>query len=150
MNFSRHFSCFVQSRMLLRRHNYYLDREYAWSTQDYLLWLFYHGCWCRHHVFRIRAPTVYCWENHYWVSFCRLHLSSPADARSSFGNGLNTSTVPTWQSECSKSHRRGQLVMIEVGNPFHPSCRNGFDYVGRPHYRWHLLQLLARLRFLFP
>ena len=26
---------------------------------------------------------------------------------------LNTSTVPTWQSECSRSHRRGQLVMIE-------------------------------------
>lgn len=30
-----------------------------------------------------------------------------------FGNGLNTSTVPTWQSETSKSHRRGMLVMIE-------------------------------------
>ena len=30
-----------------------------------------------------------------------------------FGNGLNTSTGPTWQSECSKSHRRGMLVMIE-------------------------------------
>ncbi|KAJ6126829.1 hypothetical protein N7523_002441 [Penicillium sp. IBT 18751x] len=29
------------------------------------------------------------------------------------GNGLNTSTVPTWQSECSKSHHRGQLVMVE-------------------------------------
>lgn len=29
------------------------------------------------------------------------------------GNGLNTSTVPTWQSETSKSHRRGPLVMIE-------------------------------------
>ncbi|KIV96847.1 hypothetical protein PV10_00664 [Exophiala mesophila] len=29
------------------------------------------------------------------------------------GNGLNTSTVPMWQSECSKSHRRGQLVMVE-------------------------------------
>ncbi|KAL9050948.1 MAG: hypothetical protein Q9162_006333 [Coniocarpon cinnabarinum] len=29
------------------------------------------------------------------------------------GNGMNTSTVPTWQSETSKSHRRGQLVMIE-------------------------------------
>ncbi|KAL2441530.1 Sugar transporter STL1 [Exophiala dermatitidis] len=29
------------------------------------------------------------------------------------GNGLNTSTVPTWQSECSKSHKRGQMVMIE-------------------------------------
>ena len=30
-----------------------------------------------------------------------------------FGNGINTSTVPTWQSECCKSHRRGQMVMIE-------------------------------------
>ena len=30
-----------------------------------------------------------------------------------YGNGLNTSTVPTWQSECSRSHRRGMLVMIE-------------------------------------
>jgi MFS family permease len=30
-----------------------------------------------------------------------------------YGNGLNTSTMPTWQSECSKSHRRGQLVMVE-------------------------------------
>ncbi|KAJ5224517.1 uncharacterized protein N7469_008020 [Penicillium citrinum] len=29
------------------------------------------------------------------------------------GNGMNTSTVPTWQSECSKSHHRGQLVMLE-------------------------------------
>ncbi|KAF7188600.1 Sugar transporter STL1 [Pseudocercospora fuligena] len=29
------------------------------------------------------------------------------------GNGLNTSTVPTWQSETTKSHRRGQMVMIE-------------------------------------
>jgi len=29
------------------------------------------------------------------------------------GNGLNTSTAPTWQSETSKSHKRGQMVMIE-------------------------------------
>lgn len=29
------------------------------------------------------------------------------------GNGLNTSTVPMWQSEISQSHQRGQLVMIE-------------------------------------
>lgn len=29
------------------------------------------------------------------------------------GNGMNTSTVPTWQSECCKSNRRGQMVMIE-------------------------------------
>ncbi|KAI1370868.1 general substrate transporter [Hypoxylon crocopeplum] len=30
-----------------------------------------------------------------------------------FGNGGNTSTVPTWQSETSRSHKRGKLVMIE-------------------------------------
>lgn len=30
-----------------------------------------------------------------------------------FGNGLNTSTVPTWASETSKSHKRGKMVMIE-------------------------------------
>ncbi|KAJ5201335.1 uncharacterized protein N7498_005998 [Penicillium cinerascens] len=29
------------------------------------------------------------------------------------GNGMNTSTVPTWQAECSKSHHRGPLVMLE-------------------------------------
>ncbi|RFU23634.1 hypothetical protein B7463_g12704, partial [Scytalidium lignicola] len=29
------------------------------------------------------------------------------------GNGMNTSTVPTWQSETSQSHQRGKLVMVE-------------------------------------
>ncbi|CAK7231613.1 hypothetical protein SCUCBS95973_007976 [Sporothrix curviconia] len=29
------------------------------------------------------------------------------------GNGANTSTVPTWQSEISRSHKRGKLVMVE-------------------------------------
>ncbi|WVQ84605.1 hypothetical protein IAT38_006760 [Cryptococcus sp. DSM 104549] len=29
------------------------------------------------------------------------------------GNGLLTSTVPAYQSECAKPHRRGQLVLIE-------------------------------------
>lgn len=29
------------------------------------------------------------------------------------GNGGNTSTVPTWQSETSHAHKRGRLVMIE-------------------------------------
>ena len=29
------------------------------------------------------------------------------------GNGVNTSTVPAWQAETSKSHKRGQMVMIE-------------------------------------
>lgn len=30
-----------------------------------------------------------------------------------WGNGMNTSTVPTWQSETAKSHDRGMLVMTE-------------------------------------
>jgi MFS family permease len=29
------------------------------------------------------------------------------------GNGLNTSTVPMWQSETCKAHKRGKMVMIE-------------------------------------
>ncbi|KAJ5573685.1 uncharacterized protein N7459_008112 [Penicillium hispanicum] len=30
-----------------------------------------------------------------------------------WGNGMNTSTVPTWQSETAQAHERGKLVMIE-------------------------------------
>jgi len=29
------------------------------------------------------------------------------------GNGINTSTVPTYQAECSKSHNRGKVICIE-------------------------------------
>ena len=29
------------------------------------------------------------------------------------GNGMNTSTIPMWQSELSKAHNRGLLVLIE-------------------------------------
>ncbi|KAI1080278.1 general substrate transporter [Whalleya microplaca] len=32
------------------------------------------------------------------------------------GNGINTSTVPTYQAECSSSHNRGKLICIEGGN----------------------------------
>lgn len=28
------------------------------------------------------------------------------------GNGMNTATIPTWQSECSPSHLRGKLIMV--------------------------------------
>ena len=31
------------------------------------------------------------------------------------GNGMNTSTIPTYQAECSKSHNRGLLICIEGG-----------------------------------
>lgn len=29
------------------------------------------------------------------------------------GNGINTSTIPMWQSELSKAHNRGLLVLVE-------------------------------------
>ena len=32
-----------------------------------------------------------------------------------FGNGFNTATVPAWQAECTKAHRRGTLLMISAG-----------------------------------
>ncbi|KAF5552238.1 sugar transporter stl1 [Fusarium napiforme] len=32
------------------------------------------------------------------------------------GNGINTSTIPTYQAECSESHNRGKLICIEGGN----------------------------------
>ncbi|KAK5109648.1 hypothetical protein LTR62_006885 [Meristemomyces frigidus] len=32
-----------------------------------------------------------------------------------FGNGLNTATVPAWQAECTKAHRRGTLLMVSAG-----------------------------------
>ena len=31
------------------------------------------------------------------------------------GNGMNTSTIPTYQAECSKAHNRGLLICIEGG-----------------------------------
>ena len=32
---------------------------------------------------------------------------------SGFGNGMLTSTIPAYQSECAKPHKRGQLVLFE-------------------------------------
>ena len=73
------------------------------------------------------------------------------------GNGLNTSTGPTWQSECSKSHRRGQLVMIEgalITGGIMISCMQYFPTSTSFDLEKNLLNSipkisrLARLRFL--
>jgi MFS family permease len=40
-------------------------------------------------------------------------IHQPCAVLSDSSTGMNTSTVPTWQSETSKPHRRGQMVMIE-------------------------------------
>ncbi|KAI0893823.1 general substrate transporter [Annulohypoxylon nitens] len=34
---------------------------------------------------------------------------------SGIGNGINTATAPVWQTETSKVHNRGKLVMLEMG-----------------------------------
>ncbi|RWA05705.1 hypothetical protein EKO27_g9400 [Xylaria grammica] len=31
------------------------------------------------------------------------------------GNGINTATAPVWQTETSKLHNRGKLVLVELG-----------------------------------
>lgn len=32
-----------------------------------------------------------------------------------FGNGFNTCSVPAWQAECTKAHRRGTMLMVSSG-----------------------------------
>lgn len=33
-----------------------------------------------------------------------------------FGNGFNTSTMPSYQAECTKAHRRGTMLMVSSGS----------------------------------
>ncbi|KAI1174925.1 hexose carrier protein [Nemania sp. FL0916] len=64
------------------------------------------------------------------------------------GNGINTSTAPVWQTETSKVHNRGKLVLFEMAmNIFGfmlSNWINGLSYVGGP-IGWRLplaIQLL--------
>jgi sugar porter (SP) family MFS transporter len=57
------------------------------------------------------------------------------------GNGINTSTVPTWQSESAKSHDRGKLVMIEgalitAGITLSYWINYGFAWIGENEVAW--------------
>ncbi|RJE22833.1 Sugar and other transporter [Aspergillus sclerotialis] len=57
------------------------------------------------------------------------------------GNGMNTSTVPTWQSESSKAHDRGKLVMIEgmlitAGITISYWINYGFAWIGEKEVAW--------------
>lgn len=57
------------------------------------------------------------------------------------GNGLNTSTVPTWQSETAQSHQRGKLVMIEGMLITGGICLSywidyGFAFIGENEVAW--------------
>lgn len=57
------------------------------------------------------------------------------------GNGMNTSTVPTWQSETCKAHRRGMMVMIEGalitgGIAFSYWLDFGFSYLEPSSISW--------------
>ncbi|KAJ5669521.1 hypothetical protein N7462_010591 [Penicillium macrosclerotiorum] len=57
------------------------------------------------------------------------------------GNGMNTSTVPTWQSESSKAHDRGKMVMIEGmlitgGITLSYWINYGFAFIGEHEVAW--------------
>ncbi|KAJ2977883.1 hypothetical protein NQ176_g4121 [Zarea fungicola] len=57
------------------------------------------------------------------------------------GNGINTSTVPTWQSESAKSSDRGKLVMIEGslitgGIALSYWINYGFAFIGESEVAW--------------
>ncbi|KAL7628046.1 hypothetical protein AAE478_002242 [Parahypoxylon ruwenzoriense] len=48
---------------------------------------------------------------------------------SGIGNGINTATAPVWQTETSKVHNRGKLVLLEMGlNIFGFSLSNWINY----------------------
>ncbi|KAF9893534.1 hypothetical protein FE257_010846 [Aspergillus nanangensis] len=57
------------------------------------------------------------------------------------GNGMNTSTVPTWQSESSKAHDRGKMVMIEGmlitgGITLSYWINYAFSFIGEKEVAW--------------
>ncbi|KAK2751381.1 hypothetical protein FQN55_001118 [Onygenales sp. PD_40] len=58
-----------------------------------------------------------------------------------WGNGMNTSTVPTWQSETSQAHERGKLVMMEgmlitAGITISYWINYGFAWIGENEVAW--------------
>ncbi|KAI4749035.1 general substrate transporter [Aureobasidium sp. EXF-12298] len=57
------------------------------------------------------------------IQVCCIGTSSGSTAQfivgrfiTGLGNGINTSTIPTYQAECSKAHNRGKVICIEGGN----------------------------------
>ena len=114
---SRYFGRCLQRRMFLWGYCYDLYWRPPRSPKDNLSRLFDHGCWCSFAVLVFFVSSIHHWKISHWVRTMILLERRMLTLNESFGNGLNTSTVPTWQSECSRSHRRGQLVMIEVFRP---------------------------------
>lgn len=45
---------------------------------------------------------------------------------SGMGNGFNCATVPAWQAECTKAHRRGTLLMLSAGASIAAGLTFGF------------------------
>ncbi|KAK6205688.1 general substrate transporter [Scheffersomyces amazonensis] len=57
------------------------------------------------------------------------------------GNGMNTSTVPMWQSECAKPEKRGKLVMVQGALITGGICISywvdfGFYFIGTSSVSW--------------
>ncbi|PGH18867.1 hypothetical protein AJ79_00283 [Helicocarpus griseus UAMH5409] len=74
---------------------------------------------------------------------CSYHLPQFIVGRiiTGWGNGMNTSTVPTWQSETSQAHERGKLVMVEgmlitAGITISYWINYGFAWIGENEVAW--------------
>ncbi|PVH71344.1 general substrate transporter [Cadophora sp. DSE1049] len=57
------------------------------------------------------------------------------------GNGMNTSVIPVWQSETSKAHHRGRLVVLQlvlnqVGNVISQWLNYGMTYIPENAVSW--------------
>jgi MFS family permease len=55
---------------------------------------------------------------------------------SGLGNGMNTSTIPVYVSETARSHRRGQMIAVQlsivIGGIVLAYCEPGIAASGRP------------------
>lgn len=97
--------------MLLRSRCDNMARQHAWTKENHLHRIIDYGRWRSSSSIFIQPWPIDCCKTYNWIWKWLVSVSSLE--RLLTNTGMNTSTVPTWQSETSKSHRRGQMVMIE-------------------------------------
>lgn len=100
--------------LLLRCDRYHLAGKHAWQEEDNIYWKLHNDSRRCYTMFFLQprpahriaiAHGVRQWNG----KLCTLTTETVPQLTAD----QNTSTVPTWQAETSKSHRRGQMVMIE-------------------------------------
>lgn len=111
----RHYSWSIHTRLLLWSCCYHLARQLSWPQESHHHRQHHYGDWCCYPGFILLTASAHRVPAHYrvWKWYVVLRLSFVRTGVLTCTGGINTSTVPTWQSETSKPHRRGQMVMIE-------------------------------------